>query len=95
MSKGEKCTCNACKNTVFQCQICKFVGFLLPSSSWLLKLPFVSQAKTQYLIEFALNLPSSLVEQNVHGNSNFKTIIRINRRSSTRTNGGAVGPPST
>ena len=21
------------------CQICKFVGFLLPSSSWLLKLP--------------------------------------------------------
>lgn len=31
----------------------------------------------------------------MHGNSNFKTIIRINRRSSTRTNGGAVGPPST
>ena len=29
----------ACKNTVFHCQICKFVGFLLPSSSWLLKLP--------------------------------------------------------
>ena len=26
-------------NTVFHCQICKFVGFLLPSSSWLLKLP--------------------------------------------------------
>ena len=24
--------------TVFRCQICKFVGFLLPSSSWLLKL---------------------------------------------------------
>ena len=34
-----KCTCKACKNTVFYCQICKFVGFLLPSSSWLLKLP--------------------------------------------------------
>ena len=41
MSKDEKCTCKACKNTVFHCQICKFVGFLLPSSSWLLKLPTV------------------------------------------------------
>ena len=40
MSKGEKCTCKACKNTVFHCQICKFLGFLLPSSSWLLKLPY-------------------------------------------------------
>ena len=39
MSKDEKCTCKACKNTIFHCQICKFVGFLLPSSSWLLKLP--------------------------------------------------------
>ena len=39
MSKDEICTCKACKNTVFHCQICKFVGFLLPSSSWLLKLP--------------------------------------------------------
>ena len=33
MSKNEKCTC---KNTICHCQICKFVGFLLPSSSWLL-----------------------------------------------------------
>jgi len=32
MSKDEKCTCKACKNTVFHCQICKFVGFLLPFS---------------------------------------------------------------
>ena len=39
MSKHEKGTCKACKNTVFHCQICKFVGFLLRSSSWLLKLP--------------------------------------------------------
>ena len=37
MSKDEKCTCKACTNTVFHCQICKFVGYLLPSSSWLLK----------------------------------------------------------
>ena len=45
MSKHEKCTCKACKNTVFHCQICKFVGFLLPSSSWLLKLPIISHLK--------------------------------------------------
>ena len=36
MSKEEKCTRKACKNTVFHCQICKFVGFVLPLSSWLL-----------------------------------------------------------
>ena len=47
MSKDEKCTCKACKITVFHCQICKFVGFLLPSSSWLLKLPTVSLAPLQ------------------------------------------------
>ena len=37
--RNEICTCKACKNTIFHCQIYKFVGFLLPSSSWLLKLP--------------------------------------------------------
>ena len=35
MSKDEKCTCKACKNTVFHCQISKFVKFLLPSWSLL------------------------------------------------------------
>ena len=30
--KLKKCTCKACKNTVFHRQICKFVGFLLPWS---------------------------------------------------------------
>ena len=39
MSKNEKCMCKACKKAGFHCQICKLVGFLLPSSSWLLKLP--------------------------------------------------------
>ena len=39
MSKDENCTCKACKKTVFHGQICKFVGVLLPSSSWLLMLP--------------------------------------------------------
>ena len=28
ISKDEKCTCKACKNTVFRRQKCKFVGFL-------------------------------------------------------------------
>ena len=37
MSKDEKCTCKACKNIVFHSQICKLMGFLLPSTSWLLK----------------------------------------------------------
>ena len=46
MSKNEKCTCKACKNTVFHCQICKFVGFLLPSSSWFLKLPVIAVSPT-------------------------------------------------
>ena len=41
MSKNEKCTCEACKNTVFHFQIWKSVGFLLPSSSCLLKLSVV------------------------------------------------------
>ena len=40
--KIKKCTCKACKNTVFHCQICKFVGFMLLSSSWLLKIPIVT-----------------------------------------------------
>ena len=39
MSKNERCTCKTCKNTVFHCQIRKFATFVLPSSSWLLKLP--------------------------------------------------------
>ena len=46
MSKNEKCTCKACKNTVFHCQICKYVGVLLPSSSWLLKLSKISAVST-------------------------------------------------
>ena len=45
MSKNEKCTCKACKNTVFHCQICKFGRFLLPSSSWFLKLPNISNMR--------------------------------------------------
>ena len=44
MSQNEKCTCKACKNTVFHCQICKFVRFLLPSSSWLLKISLAAHA---------------------------------------------------
>ena len=39
MYKNEKCMCKAYKNTVFCFQICKCVGFLLLSLSWLLKHP--------------------------------------------------------
>ena len=52
LSKDEKCTCKACKNTVFHCQICKFVGFLLPSSSWLLKLPIMMSPLRQITVPF-------------------------------------------
>ena len=39
MSKNENCKCKACETAVFHRHICRFVTFLLPSSSWLLKLP--------------------------------------------------------
>ena len=42
MQKNEECTCKACKTVVFRRQICKFLTFSSPSSSWLLKLPIVS-----------------------------------------------------
>mgnify|MGYP000034810819 FL=1 len=42
--KNEKCTCKACKTSGLHCQICKFVTYLLPSSSWLLKLPIIKKA---------------------------------------------------
>ena len=44
-NKIEKCTCKACKNAVFHFQICKFVRFLLSSSSCLLKLPIIRQER--------------------------------------------------
>ena len=50
MSKNEKCTCKACKSIVFHCQICKFVTFLLPSSSWLRKLPIVLCVYERFLV---------------------------------------------
>ena len=42
MSKNEKCTCKACKTIVFHSQICKFMTFFTPSSSWLRKFPIIS-----------------------------------------------------
>ena len=41
VKKWKMHTCKACKNTVFHCQICKFVEFLLPLSSWSLKLLYI------------------------------------------------------
>ena len=55
MSKDEKFTCKACKHPVFHCQICKFVGFLLASSSWLLKLPNGCCENTA-IVAYTLNL---------------------------------------
>ena len=57
MSKDEKCTCKACKSTVFSCQICKFVGFLLPSSSWLLKLPKIYSRPINVKEDDKMSLP--------------------------------------
>ena len=49
MLKDEKCTCKACKTIVFHCKKCKFVGFLLPSSSsWFLKLPYDRRKKLSW-----------------------------------------------
>ena len=56
MSKNEKYTCKACKNTNFHCQIRKFVGFLLPLSSWLLKLPNSPRCVTENGKEMYLNI---------------------------------------
>ena len=47
MSKDEICMRKACKNTVFHRQICKFVGFLLLSLSWLLKLPIITEPTSE------------------------------------------------
>ena len=48
-SKCQKLKNARCKNPVFHRQICKFVGFLLPSSSWMLKLPINrSQMTSKY-----------------------------------------------
>ena len=69
MSKGEKCTCKACRNTVFHCQICKFVGFLWPSSSWLLELPNVIERmrlkhfSLQCMLNNLENIPQQIIKR--------------------------------
>ena len=65
MSIDEICTCKACKNTVFHCPICKFVGFLLPSSSWLLKLPIAETKKLHFQMTFSLPSPSCLLKLSI------------------------------
>ena len=68
MSKGEKCTCKACKNAVFQCQICKFVGFFvavrrcrgcLSSLLPLMRSPFVVTFRLDYEDDVSRVHPSS------------------------------------
>ena len=48
MSTNKKCTRKACKTIVFHCQICKFLSFLLQSSSWLRKGP---SKRLQHLLQ--------------------------------------------
>ena len=45
-----KCTCEI-KTFVFHCQICKFLTFLLPPSSWLLKLPILCEEEDEESLE--------------------------------------------
>ena len=58
-AKNEICTCKACKNTIFHCQICKFVGFLLSSSSWLLKFPSTKR-HLRYLVTVEIRTLSTV-----------------------------------
>ena len=62
MSTDEKCTCKACKNTVLHCQICKFVGFLLPSSSRLLKLAISKIGRPRSRSPICL-IPSMIIDR--------------------------------
>ena len=71
MSKDEKCTCKACKNIVFHCQICKFVGVLLPSSSWLL--PSLGPR------EELLFLHTKYGNQSSFGSCNFRSTTAVRR----------------
>ena len=77
MSKNEKCTCKACKNTVFYCQLCKFVRFLLPSSSWLLKLPifFTDDAAKQFF-------PTSKISAQEIRHQFFPYLVKLNDNGS-------------
>ena len=57
-TKCQKCTCKACKTTVFHCQILQISGVLLPSSSWLLKLSIVWSTQTTEYWKFSFLPPS-------------------------------------
>ena len=60
MYKNENCTCKACKTIFFQCQICKFVTFLLPSSSCLPKVPFAAFERTHTIYGAILKATSHI-----------------------------------
>ena len=77
--KNEKCTCKACKNTVFHCQLCKFVGFLLPLSSWLLKLStnFRRQISLPFLMESSSNQNGDSDRSATNLHTNHKAYCKI------------------
>ena len=84
MSKEGKCTCKACKNTVFHCQICKFVGFLLSSSSWLLKLPSITTPCPPRKTILKL-YGKALYERYINGKEQVETLRQIRLRYRGRT----------
>ena len=65
MSKDEICTCKECKNTVFHCQICKYVRFCCRRRrgclSSLLKID-CRNAKLHFQMTFSLPSPSCLLK---------------------------------
>ena len=95
----EKCMCKACKNTVFHCQICKFMGFLMLSSSWLLKLPITFTSTVKYV-----RMPSEKNHEKMTSNCYLCLCALVTRRflffSSTiqnqakKENSGAQAPGS-
>ena len=98
MTKNEKCTCKACKNAVFHCQLCKFVGFFLPSSSGLLK-PSESEIlrkqddavlqNTKKATEYGLKVSEGNYKRRVY--TSFLQIIIVKMKQSSRQQFAPLG----
>ena len=78
MSKDEKCTCKACKTTVFHCQICKFVGFCCRRRRGCLSSLAEWGSQTRKFRQCARS------QKNLYMSLNNKIVHRIMRRSSKR-----------
>ena len=80
--KNEECPSKAWKSIVFRRQICKFVTFSLPSSSWLLKFPHKQLRRQQQ--------PNENVTKHL-GNSDYLVIIASSSNSLLLTEHAANG----